>query len=98
MKWLTLAAEQGFARAQYSLGLMYTNGLGVPHTNGYALPQDNLHAYMWLNIAASNADAEVSSDSASRMRDKISKEMTPAEIAKTEKLARECIRKKYKGC
>ena len=45
MKNLTLTicltlAEQGDARAQHNLGLMYANGQGVP--------QDNVYAYMWV--------------------------------------------------
>jgi len=29
MKWYRLAAEQGHAKAQYNLGVMYYNGEGV---------------------------------------------------------------------
>ena len=29
IKWYTIAAEQGFADAQYALGLMYIRGTGV---------------------------------------------------------------------
>ena len=28
-KWLRLAAEQGYAKAQYSLGAVYYNGEGI---------------------------------------------------------------------
>jgi TPR repeat protein len=38
-KWYRLAAEQGHAKAQYNLGLMYYNGEGVP--------EDYVIAYMW---------------------------------------------------
>ena len=31
-------------------------------------------------------------------RDDVAKEMTPADISTAQKLARECVRKKYKGC
>jgi len=65
--------------------LMYVQGHGVP--------QDNMHAHMWWNIAAVSGDK-----GASKNRDKIAKEMTSAEIAKAEKLVRECVAKKYKGC
>ena len=41
-------AEQGFAPAQYNLGVMYTNGQGVP--------KDSVSAHMWFNIAASNGN------------------------------------------
>ena len=64
---------------------MYYTGEGVT--------QDNVDAYMWYNIAASNGDKE-----ASRTRDIIAKRMTPADISAAQKLAEECIRKKYKGC
>ena len=33
-----------------------------------------------------------------KTRDIIAKEMTPADLSAAQKLARECIRKKYKGC
>jgi len=33
-----------------------------------------------------------------RKRDRIAKQMTPAQIEAAKKLARECVRKKYKGC
>jgi hypothetical protein len=32
------------------------------------------------------------------MRDRGARKMTPAQIAEAQKLARECERKKYKGC
>ena len=41
---LTLAAEQGDARAQINLGLMYYNGKGVP--------QDDKTAVKWYRLAA----------------------------------------------
>ena len=85
LKWYTLAAEQGSDLAQFNLGVFYKNGLGVP--------QDNLYAYMWLQIAATSGRKK-----ASELRDIVAKEMTPAQIEKAEKLASECIAKKFKGC
>ena len=85
LKWLTLAAEQGNAFAQTYLGTMWRYGQGVP--------QDNVYAHMWWNIAAASGHKD-----ASKNRDEIAKEMTPAQIEKAEKLARECVAKKYKGC
>ena len=84
-KWYRLAAEQGNADAQTNLGVMYTNGEGVT--------RDYVYAYMWLNIAASNGDKE-----ASRIRDILARRTPDADISAAQKLARECIRKKYKGC
>jgi uncharacterized protein len=85
-KWYSLAAEQGDADAQYNLGLMYDNGTGVL--------QDYVRAHMWWNIAASSGDSK----NASKNRDIIAKEMNSNQIEKAQNLARECVRKKYKGC
>ena len=78
-------AEQGDAGAQYNLGLMYGTGQGVI--------QDNVYAHMWWNIAASSGDKD-----AIGSRDIIAKRMTPSQLEKAQNLARECVRKNYKGC
>ncbi len=44
VKWFTLAAEQGDAKAQYNLGWMYEKGLGVV--------QDYKTAVKWYTLAA----------------------------------------------
>ena len=49
VKWFKLAAAQGYASAQYNLGLMYANGQGVT--------QDYVIAHMWSNLAALSCDA-----------------------------------------
>jgi len=85
VKWYKLAAEQGYGSAQLKLGFMYGIGKGVK--------LDIARVHMWLSLAASNGEA-----SGKPMRDLIEKSMSPAEISKAQKLARECVRKKYKGC
>jgi hypothetical protein len=85
-KWFTLAAEQGDADAQFGLGLIYIEGKGVL--------KDNVYAHMWTNIAASNGENE----HVIEFRDMVAKIMTPAQIEKAQDLARESVRKKYKGC
>jgi hypothetical protein len=54
---------------------------------------------MWFNIAALNENGEeaIREDASSR-RETIESEMTPAQIAEAQNLARECVRKNYKGC
>ena len=84
-KWYRLAAKQGDAKAQINLGIMYIDGRGVI--------KDVVYAHMWVNIGASNGAAY-----AGGIRDFIEKRMTSAQIAEAQKLARECVRKKYKGC
>ena len=78
-------AAQGDANAQYNLGMMYAFGQGVI--------QDNVYAHMWWNLAATSGDTDAAS-----YRDFLAKDMTPAEISKAQGLARECARKKHKGC
>jgi len=85
VKWYKLAAKQGFAFAQYNLGNMYYDGRGVI--------LDDVYAHMWMNIAASSGNK-----SAVKGRDILAKQMTPSQLAKAQDLARECVRKKYKGC
>jgi TPR repeat protein len=86
VKWWKLAAEQGYASAQNNLGLMYVNGTGVL--------QDYARAHMWWNIASISGENK----NASKNRDLVAKKMTPSQIETAQKLARECVRKKYKGC
>ena len=85
VKWYKLSAKQGYADAQYNLGVMYVLGQGVL--------KDYVYAHMWGNIASSNGN-----ENGGKVRDIAVKNMTPADISTAQKLARECIRKKYKGC
>ena len=85
VKWYHKSAEQGDMSAQYNLGVMYYLGNGVI--------QNIVYAHMWMNIAASNGR-----DEAVKNRDIIAKDMTASQIAEAQKLARECVRKNYKGC
>ena len=85
VKWYRLAAKQGDASAQTNLGVMYGLGQGVI--------QDWVYAHMWGNVASSNGN-----ENGGKLRDFAAKQMTPADISTAQKLARECVRKKYKGC
>ncbi len=88
VKWYRKSAEQGDAPAQYSFGQMYEQGLGVL--------QDYVLAYMWFHISASqesHVKPFVEND-----RIIVGKKMSPADISKAKNLARECVKKKYKGC
>ena len=81
VKWYRLAAEQNDAVAQYNLGAMYANGRGVP--------QDYVQAHMWSNLAAAKLPPGEKRDSAVKNRDNLAERMAPAQIAETQKLARE---------
>ena len=83
-EWKPLA-EQRNAVAQKNLSVMYAFGKGVP--------KDYVYAHMWGNLAAANGDGL-----GGMLRDDYERKMTPADISAAKKLARECVRKKYKGC
>ena len=85
VKWYKLAAEQGDATAQTNLGIKYFIGKGVP--------QDYVRAHMWGNLGASNGNKN-----GAKLRDLVAKKMTSSQLEKAQKLARECMKKNYKGC
>jgi len=76
VRWYQLATDQGSTEAQYNLGDMYATGQGVP--------RDYVSAYMWLSLAAAQGE-----QIATKSRDLIARRMTPAQIAKAQRLARE---------
>jgi TPR repeat protein len=63
-----------------SLGNMYYKGQGVL--------QDYVRAHMWWNTAASRGDKEGAKD-----RDRLAKKMTPADISKAQRMARDWVAK-----
>ena len=78
--WLRLAAEQGDAQSQYLLGFMYDYGEGVP--------QDYTEAHIWLNLAASRSTGE-QHEQAVTARDRVAKQMAPADLSEAQRRARE---------
>jgi TPR repeat protein len=74
--WFSRAAEQGNVQAFAKLGWMYAQGRGVL--------QDFIQAHMWYNLAAVQGEPR-----AAEARDALTKEMTPAQIAEAQRLARE---------
>ena len=81
VEWYRRAAERGTATAQDNLGVMYAKGLGVP--------QDYGRAHMWFNLAAANG-----STNALENRDRMTKLMTPQQIAEAQRMAREWVEKR----
>jgi TPR repeat protein len=80
VKWWTKAAEQGYAKAQYNLGVMYSQGQGVL--------QDHAKAHMWYNIAAAHGLEQARTN-----RDTLAEKMTSEQIAEAQKMAREWMEK-----
>jgi TPR repeat protein len=69
-------AEQGNIGAQLLLGTMYEDGRGVP--------RDYVQAYKWYSLTSSQGDQTFLI-----LRIRIAEQMTPAQIAKAQKLTRE---------
>ena len=80
MRWFRLAAEQGYASAQYNLGYAYGMGEGVP--------KDYVQGHMWINLAASRLTGE-DREQAVEARDSVAQLMIPAKVAEAQRLARE---------
>ncbi len=76
MVFFRLAADQGYAVAQNNLGIMYNKGLSVT--------QDYVQAHMWYNLAAAKG-LKIAREN----RDLLAMQMTPAQIAEAQRLARE---------
>jgi uncharacterized protein len=74
--WYRRAADQGSKVAQWLLGTMYQRGYGVQ--------QDYVQAHMWFNLSATQG-----LEAAVIARAEIEREMTRAQIAEAQKLARD---------
>ncbi len=82
-KWFKKAAEQGVAEAQYNLGLMYMRGESVG--------RDYILSYMWFNLASAGGYVRSIPE-----LDSLEAKMTPAEVAKAQKLSRDFLSKELK--
>lgn len=82
-KWYRRAATQGEATAQHNLGLSYASGQG--------LSQSQVQAYKWISLAViwSLYSDDKENSAATQSRDFLATKMTPAQITKAQKLARE---------
>ena len=81
-----LAAAQGNVDAQNNLGTMYAQGHGVA--------QDYVRAYTWYYLGAISGDSK----NASTNRDTAATQMTPAQIAQAQEMARKCQASNFKHC
>ena len=74
--WFRRAAAQHEALAFAKLGFMYERGRGVP--------QDVIQAYMWYSLSAAQGEKR-----AVESRERLARQMTPAQVAAAQQLARE---------
>lgn len=83
-KWFQRAARQGDTRSQFYLAQYYNEGKGIT--------QDYMKAHMWANLAGAGGNDvlnEKIAKKARELRDRISKNLTPAQVLKAQQLARE---------
>lgn len=82
-------AEQGIAKAQVMVGMLYYHGQGVT--------QDFLLSHMWLNVGAATLSGDAGKE-AMKMRDDVALQLTQEQIVKAQGMARRCMRSKFKEC
>ena len=81
VRWFRLAADQGFAPAQFFLG----NSLGL----GRGISQDLVEAHKWLNLAGHEYLGPEDRDTYVNARDAVAELMTSRQVAEAQRLARE---------
>jgi TPR repeat protein len=92
LKWLRMAAEQGDAFAQHSLGSVYAKGfkvkgLGFFDRTGFAFmkaTQDFVEAYKWFSLSANSGYSISLKDRAI-----IKMRMSAAQVSKAEELVKQ---------
>ena len=75
LRWCRLAADQGHGAAMFVIATHYEKARGVT--------KDLVHAYQWYNLAAAYGHEE-----GAKWRDRLARDMTPAQIAQAQFLAR----------
>ena len=78
-------AEQGNAKAQSVLGVMYRRGEGVARSS--------VRAFIWLSRAAARGDTRAKAE----LRD-VSQTMTPEELSQAREMAQACEASNYRNC
>jgi hypothetical protein len=78
-------AEQGNAKAQSVLGVMYRRGQGVSRSP--------VRAFLWFSRAAARGDAQAKTE----LRE-VSQTMTPEELSQAREMAQACEASNYRSC
>ena len=78
-------AEQGNAKAQNMLGVMYRRGQGVA--------RNSVRAFMWFSRAAARGDARAKAE----LRE-VSQTMSPQELSQAREMAQACEASNYRQC
>jgi uncharacterized protein len=80
VSWWRKAAAQGYANAQYNLGVAYSRGKGVL--------QDFIEAHKWFHLAEAGSSGGLQA-TAAKGRRTMARKMTPAQVAEAHKRVRE---------
>ena len=78
-------AEQGNAKAQSLLGVMYRRGQGVARSP--------VRAFLWLSRAAKGGDAKAKAE-----LHEVTQTMTPEELSQAREMAQACEASDYRSC
>jgi TPR repeat protein len=78
-------AQQGNAKAQGLIGVMYRKGQGVTKSSG--------RAFMWLSMASARGDARARTE-----LHEVSRSMTPEELAQAREMMAACEASNYRSC
>src|SRR5712691_401448 len=78
-------AEQGNAKAQNVLGVMYRRGQGVA--------RNSVHAFVWFSRASARGDTKAKAG----LRE-VSQTMTREELSQAQEMARACEASDYRNC
>jgi TPR repeat protein len=78
-------AEQGNAKAQSVLGVMYRRGQGVAHSS--------VRAFLWFSRAAARGDERAKAE----LRE-VSQAMSPEELSQAREMAQACEASSYRDC
>jgi hypothetical protein len=64
---------------------------------GNGVPRDLVRAHMWMNLSSAQGEL-TSTAAAAKLRDEISKKISPNQIETAQKMANDCLNRKYKNC
>jgi len=76
-EWFRKAADQGNAKAQYRLGMLYSSGEGIA--------KSIKNAYIWISLAAISSDGSLKKDSIS-MKKRLSKKLSSVQLEAADKI------------
>jgi uncharacterized protein len=85
LKWYLASAGNANGSAMTALGIMYATGEGIS--------RNYIYTHMWGELADRNG-----SPNGFAVQEMSARLLTPSQIEKAQKLARECVAKNYKGC